>query len=87
MQACQQPGAAPADTRALCKIVGYFDNACASVSLDPKDGTPGFGWAIADSAADANSQALEHCRETAGSDRAAYCVVTQSDCDGTAFKR
>jgi hypothetical protein len=86
MQECQKQGDAPQDTRDLCKIVAHFDNACVTVALDPTAGTPGFGWAVGATTNDANDQALEHCRETAGSGRAAYCVVTQSDCDGTARK-
>jgi hypothetical protein len=69
---------------ALCKIIDHFDNRCLATSLDPKAGTPGWGWAIADTARQANDQALEMCRQSAGGDRAPYCVVSQSVCDGNA---
>src|ERR1700694_4653183 len=32
--------------RALCKVVRTFHNECVAVSMDPKDGTPGTGWAV-----------------------------------------
>jgi hypothetical protein len=69
---------------ALCKLIDHFDNRCLAVSLDPKAGTPGWGWAIADTAQQAKDQALEICRQSAGGDRAPYCIVTQSVCDGHA---
>ena len=81
LQECHAQTDAPDATRALCKIVDHFDNRCLSVSLDPKAGTPGFGWAIADTEDGANDQALAICRQSAGSDRAPYCVVSSSQCD------
>jgi hypothetical protein len=68
---------------ALCRIIDHFDNRCLTTSLDPKAGTPGWGWAVADTQNDANDQALAMCRQSAGSDRAAYCEVSQSICDRT----
>lgn len=81
LQECLKQQDAPADTRALCKIVAYFDNECVAVSMDPQAGTPGFGWAIGANAEAANSQALENCHQTAGADRQSYCVVSLTDCD------
>lgn len=81
LEECLKQPDAPADTRALCKIVAYFDNECVAVSMDPQAGTPGFGWAIAANADEANSQALENCHQTAGADRQSYCVVSLTDCD------
>jgi hypothetical protein len=72
---------APQSTRDLCKIVDHFDNRCIAISLDPKAGTPGFGWAITDTEDGSNDQALAMCRQSAGSDRAPYCVVTLGECD------
>jgi hypothetical protein len=74
------------EIHALCRIVGDFDDRCLSTSLDPKAGTPGWGWAIADSQTVANDQALSMCRASAGGDRAPYCVTTQSVCDGAGVK-
>jgi hypothetical protein len=81
LQECRAQQDAPDTTRALCKIVDHFDNRCIAISLDPKAGTPGFGWAIADSEDASNDQALTMCRQSAGTDRAPYCVVTLSECD------
>jgi len=68
---------------ALCKIVDHFDNRCFAVALDPEAGTPGWGWAIADTSNEASDHALSMCHVSAGN-RAPYCVITQSACDGTA---
>src|ERR1700691_4790898 len=81
LQECKSMGGIPASTTALCKIVAHFDNQCLAISLDPKDGTPGFGWAIATTADAANGQALANCRQTAGQDRVGYCVESLSRCD------
>lgn len=78
---CRKQEGTPASTIALCKIIAHFDNQCAAISLDPAAGTPGFGWAIAPTAAEANRQALANCRQTAGPNRAGYCVESLTDCD------
>ena len=52
--------------------------------MDPKDATPGAGWAVAEDKATAGRNALAKCMETAGEDRRSYCKVTHSDCDGEA---
>jgi hypothetical protein len=80
LQECLKPGDAPADTRALCKVVAYFDNECLAVSMDPQAGTPGYGWAVGATQEAANDQALANCRQTAGN-RAGYCVVSMANCD------
>lgn len=86
MQECQKQ-TAPASTIALCRIIAHFDNQCVAVSIDPAAGTPGFGWAVGNTADDANSQATEHCHETAGSARASYCQLTLTDCDASSPAR
>lgn len=72
---------APVDTRALCKVVTSFENQCYSIALDPKAGTPGFGWAVLASQAEADAAALGNCRRTAGKSRIEFCKVTARDCD------
>lgn len=72
---------APQSTLALCKIMAHFDNQCLAVSLDPKDGTPGFGWAVGPTKSAASAEALQICRQTAGPGRAAYCEESQINCD------
>jgi hypothetical protein len=69
---------------ALCKVIDHFDNRCLATALDPKAGTPGWGWAIADSATEARDHALAMCQQSAGADRAPYCEITASVCDHTA---
>jgi hypothetical protein len=72
---------APPDTRALCKVVKTFENQCSSTALDPKAGTPGFGWAVMDKRADAEAAAVDNCRRTAGKSRVEFCKVATSECD------
>jgi len=81
LQECLKFTDAPLETRGLCKIVESFDRKCFAISLDPKDGTPGAGWSVADKKEDAERKALEQCRQTAGADRATFCVVSLSNCD------
>lgn len=82
MSECTETKDADAEVHALCKIIDHFDGRCLAVALDPKAGTPGWGWAIADTANDVNDQALSQCRASAGADRAPYCTITISVCDG-----
>jgi hypothetical protein len=79
---------APATTRALCKVVKSYENQCHSIALDPKDGTPGFGWAVMTEQGKADEAALDNCRRTAGKSRVEFCKVTKSGCDnpGTSEK-
>jgi hypothetical protein len=70
--------------RARCTVAGTFTNQCGSVAMDPKDGTPGVGWAIAPDSAAAERQALASCEGTAGPGRAGSCKVSATRCDGTA---
>ncbi len=70
--------------RAHCVIVTTFRNKCAAMAVDPKDGTPGVGWAIGDTQKSADDEALARCRSTAGASRRSFCAVNQRLCDGTA---
>jgi lipoprotein NlpI len=70
--------------RSLCKVIETFSDRCVAVSMDPKAGTPGVGWAIGDDLRAAERQALSRCEATAGAERRAACVVTESNCDGRA---
>jgi hypothetical protein len=67
-----------------CEIVITFRNKCAAGALDPKNGTPGVGWAIGDTQKDADDEAMARCRNTAGPDRRDFCKVADRYCDGTA---
>jgi hypothetical protein len=64
-----------------CRVIATYHNECYAVSLDPKPGTPGAGWAIAADKETAQQRALAHCRLTAGSDREQFCEISESNCD------
>ena len=73
-------------SKALCRVLATFRNRCAAEAFDPKDGTPGFGWAIAETLDEAKRQALANCRDTAGADRQTACIIPEKGfaCDGRA---
>ncbi len=66
---------------ALCQSVGTFKGECYAVSFDPKDGTPGAGWAIAPSKDLAEARAMANCQITAGADRREFCKIAELKCD------
>jgi hypothetical protein len=70
--------------RALCKVIQNYSDKCVAVAMDPAEGTPGVGWAIALDKRSAEHDALIKCEATAGQGRAAACVISHSDCDGSA---
>ncbi|HEY1542144.1 MAG TPA: DUF4189 domain-containing protein [Xanthobacteraceae bacterium] len=83
---CKTKTPASAASKALCKVVATFKNQCAAEAFDPQDGTPGFGWAIAETLQEAKEMALSNCRDTAGPDRQKACIVPSNgfNCDGRA---
>ena len=70
-------------TISLCAIAGTFTNRRVSVAYNPKDGTTGFGWAIADDKGAAEKQAMANCETADGA--LGLCVIGGSACDGTAI--
>jgi hypothetical protein len=86
LEGCKGLEHASATSKALCKVVATFENQCVAESLDPKSGTPGFGWAMARNSRVAKEQALSNCRDTAGPTRQDACVVEARAlwCDGSA---
>jgi uncharacterized protein DUF4189 len=86
MAGCKGLQQASNTSRALCNIVAVFKNQCVAEAMDPKDGTPGFGWAMAGNSTSAREQALSKCRDTAGPTRQDACVVLPRGlwCDGSA---
>jgi hypothetical protein len=72
---------APKATRDTCAVVLSFRDQCVAISLDPKDGTPGFGWAVADKKETAQSEALSRCVATAGKSRQKFCQNSLVRCD------
>jgi Domain of unknown function (DUF4189) len=78
------PNSGQAKARAQCTVVATFSNKCAAVALDPKDGTPGVGWATGDTQKQADDEALARCRSVAGANRRDFCKISDRICDGTA---
>ena len=60
--------------RPLCKVILSFNHRCVAVAMDPKDGTPGVGWAVENTLRAAKARAIQKCRETAGP-RGKFCKV------------
>jgi Domain of unknown function (DUF4189) len=65
-----------ATRRALCKVIRTFHNECVAVAMDPKNGTPGAGWAVEAAADKAEAAALAECRATAGERRKQFCQIS-----------
>jgi hypothetical protein len=86
LEGCKGLPNASSTSKALCKVVATFENQCVAQSLDPENGTPGFGWAMARNSRMAKEQALSNCRDTAGPTRQDKCVIGPRDlwCDGSA---
>lgn len=78
---CHAFANAPTKTRDTCAVVLSFRDQCVAISLDPKDGTPGFGWAVADKKEAAQSEALSRCVATAGKTRQKFCQNSLVRCD------
>lgn len=82
LEQCRSAANVADSARSLCRVFETFTDACVAVALDPEDGTPGFGWAIAPTKSGAEAQALGDCRRTAGAARQAFCAMSVSECDG-----
>ncbi|KAB2914134.1 MAG: DUF4189 domain-containing protein [Hyphomicrobiaceae bacterium] len=67
--------------RKLCRVVATFQGECVAIAMDPKNGTPGVGWAIGPSLKTAEDRALAQCEVTAGPDRSGFCKIDKSKCD------
>lgn len=79
---CRTAPSTPA-AQARCVLVRTYSNECVAVAMDPEAGTPGAGWAIEPTLAEAEQAALDNCKATAGPDRQAYCAPSASYCDHT----
>jgi hypothetical protein len=84
LRECRNSKDAPPSTRKLCQLVRRFVDQCAVVALDPQEGTPGAGWAVAPTLALARNEALRACNATAGSNRQGRCEISVEGCDGRA---
>lgn len=83
---CRKSTGASDAAKKACAVVASFKDECYAIALDPKDGTPGAGWAIAETQALADQEAVQQCRNTSSPDRQKFCEVpsTNHGCDGTA---
>lgn len=83
---CRKSTGASAAAQSACAVVASFKDECYAIALDPKDGTPGAGWAIAETQALADDEAIQQCRNTSNNDRKKFCEVpsTNHGCDGVA---
>lgn len=82
LEFCRKAKDASAGAQKLCRVFGSFKGQCVAVAMDPKDGTPGVGWAMSTEKAWAEAEALDACRETAGPRRQGECKLSASACDG-----
>ncbi|MBX3498076.1 MAG: DUF4189 domain-containing protein [Alphaproteobacteria bacterium] len=81
LEQCRSAPGTPDGARSLCRVFESFSEACVAIALDPEDGTPGFGWAVAPTKSGAEAQALGDCQRSAGAARQAFCAISVSDCD------
>lgn len=58
-----------------CEIVADYSRQWASVAMDPKSDTPGFGWAVEADKKTAEARAMYRCQTTSPDDRKAFCAV------------
>lgn len=84
---CRTADDAPRETRELCRIVATFRDRCVAVAVDPRDGTPGHGWAIANSQSDADRDALDACERASDQKNKGYCRLIGGGCDGKPDKQ
>jgi hypothetical protein len=84
LEECRTSKSASETTRKLCQTIANYKDQCVAVSIDPKDGTPGFGWAIGIDKTIAQKEALAACVASAGSTRQKFCKNSLLRCDGTA---
>jgi hypothetical protein len=80
LKACRDFKGAPQAVK-QCRIVATFTRECYAQANDPKAGTPGTGWAIAQDEETARARAMAACQVSAGANRAEYCVIELSRCD------
>lgn len=79
MKWCKSHG--PKQTQAQCEVLVVFHNQCAAEAQDPKTGTPGFGFAIADTEDEAKKMAMAICTTSSGKGRRQFCKIVSTLCD------
>ena len=66
----------------FCRIIGSVSKGCIAVAFDPKDDSPGMGWAVHEDRSTAEERALADCRTAAPSGRKQFCRIDLLKCDG-----
>src|SRR5262249_27279818 len=66
----------------FCRIIGSVRKGCIAVAFDPKDDSPGMGWAVHEERAVAEGRALDNCRAAAPPERKQFCRIDLLKCDG-----
>jgi hypothetical protein len=86
IKSCKTDPNASTKVAALCKVVATFENQCVAIVVDPNAGTPGFGWAVAETSQRASQQAVANCQDSDGPAFKDGCQSTnvKTACDGTA---
>ena len=79
LRQCRSADASSA-VRSLCKVVQSFSGKCVAVAVDPRPGTPGFGWAVTFTESGARGEAVYKCQLASGAGGNA-CRATGSECD------
>ncbi len=75
------PSNNPAETTAHCELTASFDHEWLAISLDPKNGTPGFGWSVDSHKKSAERNAMSQCRASSPNERKKFCVISLSKRD------
>ena len=83
MESCRSYEAAP-NAAKLCALFGSLKKGCVAMAFDPKDDSPGMGWAVAEKREVAESRAIAACRKVAPSARRQFCKIDTIKCDGDA---
>ncbi len=79
MNWCRSHG--PKETQDKCEILLVYHNQCVAEAQDPKPGTPGFGFATADTEDAAKAVAMAICGATAGKSRRKFFEIVTTICD------
>ena len=79
IKSCRSNGAKQSQDQ--CEVLIVFHKQCAAEAQDPKAGTPGFGFAVAENEDSAKSLAMAICAATAGKNRRKSCTIITSRCD------
>jgi hypothetical protein len=57
----------------LCKIVLTFRGECIAIAMDPRDGSPGIGWAVEKTLGKAQANAMAKCQALSRGDSGGVC--------------